>query len=92
MGLITNEGKHLFSCLYDKQVFPYQWYFASYGGFFNHYVAILEPCTNMPISIKEAKAKGQCLTLNPGEVLRTRIFMYAGANLNSADLWNEKKF
>ncbi len=81
MGLITRNGKHLFRYVYDRDVFPYQWYFASYGGFLNHYVAILEPCTNMPISIKDAKAKRQCLTLKPDQELKTKVLIYAGKNL-----------
>ncbi len=81
MGLITGKGKHLFSYLYDKKVFPFQWYFASYGGFLNHYVAIIEPCTNMPISITDAKEKSQCLTLKPDEELNTQVLIYAGENL-----------
>lgn len=81
MGLITRKGKHLFSYLYDKKVFPFQWYFASYGGFLDHYVAIIEPCTNMPMSINSAKEKGQCLTLEPNQKLNTKVLIYAGENL-----------
>lgn len=81
MGLITGKGKHLFCYSYDKKIFPFQWYFASYGGFLNHYTAILEPCTTMPISIKKAKEKGQCLTLIPDQELNTTVLIYAGENL-----------
>ena len=51
MNLLSNGGKHIFRYSYDKKVFSYQWYFASYGGFLNHYTAILEPSTSMPISV-----------------------------------------
>jgi hypothetical protein len=78
MLLLSNEEKHLFSYRYDPAVFPYQWYFASYGGFLGHYTAILEPCTNMPMSVNEAKAKGQCMVLKPGEELNTTVRIYAG--------------
>jgi hypothetical protein len=80
MSLITNNGKHRFSYLYDNNVFPFQWYFASYGGFLNHHVSILEPSTNMPVSINEAKEKSKCLTLKPGQELKTRVIVYAGEN------------
>ena len=48
-----------FSYRFDTEVFPFVWYFASYGGFDGHYTAILEPCTAMPILLNEASALGQ---------------------------------
>ena len=77
MQLLDNDG-HLFSYSYDKAVFPYQWWFASYGGFLDHYTAILEPCTNMPISVNEAKELKQTATLAPGEILATTVKIFAG--------------
>jgi hypothetical protein len=67
-----------FSYRFDLDVFPYAWLFASYGGFDDHYVAILEPCTTMPISVSEAAGLGQCSVLAPGEALETRVTTYAG--------------
>lgn len=78
MQLLSADEQHLFSYRYDTKVFPYEWMFASYGAFLDHYVAILEPCTNMPMSIQEAKAKGQCAILQPGETLTTTVRIYAG--------------
>jgi len=68
-----------FGLCFDTDVFPYVYYFASYGGFGDHTVAILEPCTAMPVSLNESAAKGQCATLQPGEVLETRVAIYAGS-------------
>lgn len=82
MKLVSSDEKHLFSYNYDLKVFPCQGYFASYGGFFNHYTAILEPCTNMPISVNEAKSKGQCAILERGEELSTTVRIYAGEKNN----------
>lgn len=82
MQLLSSDEKYLFSYNYDLKLFPYQWYFASYGGFFSHYTAILEPCTNMPISVNEARAKGQCAVLEPGEELSTTVRIYAGEKDN----------
>jgi len=65
-----------FACEFDTKVFPYAWMFASYGGFLGHYTVILEPCTSMPISVNEAAAKGQCSSLQPGEVLETRVSIH----------------
>jgi hypothetical protein len=80
MKLISGQMNHLFRYTYDKRVFPYQWYFASYGGFLNHYTAILEPATNMPVSVKDAMRFGQCAVLEPGEEINTVVHIYAGKN------------
>jgi hypothetical protein len=80
MGLVMGGGKYLFSYRYDKKIFPYQWYFASYGGFMNHYTAILEPCSGMPMSVREAMQKKQCSILKPGEELNSTVRIYAGEN------------
>jgi hypothetical protein len=63
---------------FDLKVFPYAWYFASYGGFDGHYTAILEPCTTMPLSVNEAAQLGQCSVLQAGEEIETRVTLYAG--------------
>lgn len=81
LQLVGGSGRHLFRYRYDAKLFPYQWYFASYGGFSGHYTAVLEPCTNMPISVTEAKEKGQCAVLGPGEALSTTVHIYAGENI-----------
>lgn len=70
---------------FDPAVFPFCWLFASYGGFNDHYTAILEPCTTMPISLNEAHRLGQCPVIPPGGSLATRVSLYAGptpASLN----------
>ena len=82
MQMLSGNGKHLFSYNYDKKIFPYQWYFASYGGFLNHYTAILEPCTNMPMRVNEAIKKNQCAVLEPGEELTTSVRIFAGETKN----------
>ena len=81
MQLLSGKDNHLFSYNYDKKVFPYQWYFASYGGFLNHYTAILEPSTSMPLSVNEAKLMGQCTVLEPNEEIKTVVRIYAGENI-----------
>ncbi len=78
MKLLSKNKNHVFSYRYDKTIFPYQWYFASYGGFLDHYTAILEPCTSMPISVNEAKQLNQCSVLQPGEELNTAVNIFAG--------------
>lgn len=78
MQLISGNGKHQFSYNYDKKVFPFQWYFASYGKFLNHYTAILEPSTSMPVSVNEAKEIGQCTVLESDQEINTTVIIYAG--------------
>jgi hypothetical protein len=67
-----------FEYRFDTTVFPFAWLFATYGGFDGHHTVILEPCTTMPISVREAIANGRCSQLGPGEVLETDVSIYAG--------------
>jgi len=67
-----------FAYQFDRSVFPYVWLFASYGGFLGHYMAILEPCTSMPISVNDAALAGTAVVLQPGETLATQVSMVAG--------------
>lgn len=78
MAWHSASGKLTFSYSFDASVFPYAWFFASYGGFDGHYTAILEPCTTLPLSVNEAARLGQCSVLEPGEKLETRVTIYAG--------------
>jgi hypothetical protein len=71
------RGGKKFDVRFDTAVFPYAWYFASYGGFDGHHVAILEPCTCMPISVNEAALLGQCPILQPGQTIET-TYSYRG--------------
>ena len=80
MGILSSNGEHLFEYCYDHQIFPYQWYFASYGKFNGHYTSILEPATAMPVSVTEAKNLGQCSVLQPGEEINTSVSIYVGKN------------
>lgn len=75
---LLNSAGYLFSYTYNAKVFPYQWLFASYGGFFHHYTVILEPCTNMPMSVNEAASLQQSATLGAGETLETTVTIFAG--------------
>lgn len=80
MSMLLDDRKYRFSYYYDQEVFPYQWYFASYGQFRGHYTVILEPATAMPGCINEAAALGQCSVLDPGGFIQTTIEIYAGIN------------
>jgi len=72
------DGRLTFVYEFNLKVFPFAWMFASFGGFDDHYMAILEPCTTMPISVNEAARLGQCSVLEAGEMIETRVSIYAG--------------
>lgn len=78
MSLVADAYR--FTYEYDQRIFPYQWYFASYGQFRDHYTAILEPASAMPVSVNEAATLGQCSVLAPGDGLSTEVVIYAGNN------------
>ncbi len=80
MHFIDANRTSQFSYYYDQNVFPYQWYFASYGKFLKHYTAILEPSSSMPVSVQESMAAKQCSILGIGEELNTVVTIYAGKN------------
>lgn len=67
-----------FEYQFDPEIFPFAWYFGSYGGFLSHYTAVLEPCSAMPISVNDAAESGKCLWLEPNEEVSTTISIYAG--------------
>ncbi len=79
MSMISSRKGSRFTIFFDTGIFPYLWYFASYGGFLDHYTAVLEPCTTMPISVNEAIALKQCSALEPGKSIKTRVSIYAGS-------------
>ena len=81
MNFLSGGKNHLFKYSYDKKVFPYQWYFASYGGFYNHFTAILEPCSSMPMSVNEANMNNNCTFLEPNQEINTLVSIYAGENI-----------
>jgi len=71
---LTNTATRL-ACglVFDKEVFPSCWLFASYGGWRNHNVAVLEPCTGYPVNFDAMRAAGRHRTLAPGESLDTDV-------------------
>lgn len=72
-ALLNAETGIRFTYTFDLAVFPCVVVFASYGGLFGHYTAVLEPCTCPCMSIAEACATGKSVCLEPGESLRTGV-------------------
>jgi galactose mutarotase-like enzyme len=71
---LTNTATRL-ACglVFDPQVFPSCWLFASYGGWRAHNVAVLEPCTGYPVNFDAMRAAGRQRTLAPGESLAAEV-------------------
>lgn len=70
---------------FDKDVFPCAWLFASYGGWRNYNVAVLEPCTSYPLNFEAAHAAGRTRTLKQGESLKTEILFVVEHTAPAAD-------
>lgn len=58
---------------FDPSIFRACWLFASFGGWRNLNVALLEPSTGYPYEVARAESTGNCYQLAPGEELRTRV-------------------
>jgi galactose mutarotase-like enzyme len=69
------DTEHGVSCglQFDPSIFRCCWLFASYGGWRNHNVAVLEPCTGYPLNFEAMQAAGRHRTLAPGESLSTSV-------------------
>jgi galactose mutarotase-like enzyme len=71
---LTNTASRLACALiFDQKVFRSCWLFASYGGWRNHNVAVLEPCTGYPVNFDAMHAAGRHRSLRPGESLASEV-------------------
>lgn len=58
---------------FDPTVLNSCWLFASYGGWRNYNVAVLEPCTGYPLNFEAMQSAGRARTLAPGSSLTTEV-------------------
>lgn len=65
-GVRNARTGSLFQLEFDRADFPFVWVFQSYGGFQDHYVLMLEPCTGKPYDLNEVIAQNNALWLPPG--------------------------
>jgi hypothetical protein len=81
---LTNSATGL-SCglQFDSAVFPNCWLFATYGGWRNYNVAVLEPSTGYPLSFEVMRAAGRQRSLAPGETLQTDVRFLVQEGLRS---------
>jgi hypothetical protein len=68
---------------FDSKVFPCCWLFATYGGWRNYNVAVLEPCTGYPLNFEAMHSAGRSRTLAPGETLETDVRFLVQEGLRS---------
>ncbi len=66
---------------FDTGAYPACWTFASWAGWQDLRVAVLEPCTGLGLSVGEGVATGRHRVLAPGETMRTRLSAVAYSGL-----------
>jgi hypothetical protein len=72
-GLTNTATELACAILFDRQVFTSCWLFATYRGWRNYEVAVLEPCSGYPLNFEAMRAAGRHRTLAPREVLSTDV-------------------
>ncbi|MGB0125116.1 MAG: hypothetical protein WA419_07940 [Silvibacterium sp.] len=81
---VTNAATGLSSCLrFDTAIFPSCWLFASFGGWRNLNVAVLEPSTGYPYHLPSAIEAGRARWLKAGESLNTSVMLAFQEGLTS---------
>ena len=88
---LTNTAKRL-SCglRFSQQVFPSCWLFATYGGWRDHHVAVLEPCTGYPLDFDEMVRTGRHRVLAPRETLSTEVLFTVQTGLRNVSFIDEQ--
>ena len=88
---ITNRSNGLGCALrFDPNVFSSCWLFASYGGWRDLNVAVLEPATGYPFKMQSMIDGGRARRLAPGESLETSVLFTAQEGLKSIGGVDEK--
>ena len=87
---LTDTGSHLACGLqFDPDVFSSCWLFASYGGWQDYNVAVLEPCTGYPLSFAAMQAEGRARVLQPGESLSTEVLFTVQQGMDAVSGFRE---
>lgn len=81
---ITNRATRLAAALrFDPSVFSSCWLFATYGGWRDLNVAVLEPATGYPYKMRSMIEGGHARSLAPGETLETSVLFSVQEGLAS---------
>jgi hypothetical protein len=78
-GIDDHEHAATLRMSYDATAMPFLWLFLSYGGWRDCYTAVLEPCTNMPKDLEQARRLGDCARLDRGSTFQTSFRVSLGA-------------
>lgn len=70
---LTHGNGTIFSCRFDPAIFRSVWIFASFGRLNGARTLIMEPCTNYPGTLAEARSSKVCARLKPGEYIHTKV-------------------
>ena len=84
-GILNTASGLRCSLHFDAAVFSCCWLFASYGGWRNHRVAVIEPCTGYPIDFATMQKAGRVKTLGPGGSLATQVTFSVAEGAKSED-------
>lgn len=69
-GIRNQRTQSALLMTFDTADFPFVWMFQSYGGWRDHYVVVVEPCTTMPFDLEEACRHKTVGLLHPQEKQR----------------------
>lgn len=72
-GIYNPQTQSTFLLQFESADFPYVWVFQSYGGWQDHYVVVLEPCTTMPYDLEIAARQGTIAQLQAHETQSRKI-------------------
>ena len=77
-GLAHREENWRVIVTFPREVFPTVWFFASFGGWRDLEVLILEPCTTWPKLLSDAITQGRARHLEPGASVSADISVQIG--------------
>jgi hypothetical protein len=72
-ALQHREERWAFRMIFPKEIFASVWIFASFGGWRDLELLILEPCTTPQLSLAESARGGACLHLEPGQKIHATV-------------------
>ncbi len=74
-GVKNSRSRSTLMMNFDLKDFPYVWMFQSYGGWNDHYVLVMEPCTTMPYDLDLAERNGTIATLEPRQTQNRQLIV-----------------
>ncbi len=79
------RDKLSFGLAFEPEVLSSCWLFASYGGWRNLNVLVLEPCTGYPVSVNDGLQQGTHRTLPPGGTIECEVSAVVRDGLSAVD-------